>query len=230
MRQRRWVWVTVVVIVVVVAGGVGAALVQTGSGSSGSDTTGADAGSQPSASPSGSGGIGNTSRAPGVFQLRQVLFQESGRIQGKPPLRPGPAPGGKHATRDLLRIDCSLKPRPMQDNDNVILCDADGFRYGLGPSALPASPVAAATPSQGADGSWAVTVELDADATPAFMAFTRRLAQFHPPLNQAAVVINGVVVTAPAVSEPIRGNSIQVTGPFSREDAEALAAALAPVN
>jgi hypothetical protein len=218
MRQRRWVWVTVVVILVVVAGGVGAVLVQSAAQQSPGEST-----PQPSAS-------NDPTLSGAVFQLRQVLFQETGRIHGKPPLRPGPAAGGKHATRDLLRVDCSLKPRPMGDDDNVILCDADGFRYGLGPSALPASPVESATAGQGQDGNWVVNVQLDAEATPAFMAFTRRLSQFHPPLNQAAVVINGVVVTAPAVTERIRGNQVQVNGPFTQEDAEALAAALAPAR
>src|SRR3954471_5543768 len=139
MRSRRWVWVTVVVILAVVAVGIGAALVIPTDESS-------DAAPQASASPSSSASV-----IEGVFQLRQVLFQETGKIQLKPPIRPGPAEGGKHATRDLLRVDCGLKSRPMQDADNVILCDADGFRYGLGPSALPAAPVTSAKPEQGTD-------------------------------------------------------------------------------
>jgi hypothetical protein len=211
MRSRRWVWVTVIVILAILAVGIGAAaLVRPPDNAS-------DAGPQPSASPSSSPSV-----IQGVFQLRQVLFQETGRVQLKPPIRPGPAEGGKHATRDMLRVDCDLKPRPMKDDDNVILCDADGFRYGLGPSALPAAPVESATPGPGPTGDWLVTVTLDAAATQAFTDFTSRLSQFHPPLNQAAIVINGVVVTAPVVNETITGGQLQITGPFSQEEAQAL--------
>jgi hypothetical protein len=214
MRSRVWFWVTVGVIAAVVLG-FGASLVVTAS------NTGSDAAPQPTTSPSGSPSV-----IQGVFQLRQVLFQETGRVQLKPPIRPGPAPGGKHATRDLLRVDCDLKARPMKDADNVILCDAAGFRYGLGPSALPPAPVTSARPGQASDGSWAVSVQLDAAATAAFTDFTRNLSGFHPPLNQAAIVINGVVVTAPVVNETIEGGQLQITGPFSQQEAQALADSL----
>jgi hypothetical protein len=215
MRSRRWVWVTVIVILAVMAVGIGAAVLVRPS------DTPSDLGPQPTASPSGSASV-----IEGVFQLRQVLFQETGRVQLKPPIRPGPAEGGKHATRDMLRVDCGLKARPMQDSDNVILCDADGFRYGLGPSALPAAPVTSATPEQGSDGNWVVAIQLDDAATADFATFTRKLAEFHPPLNQAAIVINGVVVTAPAVAAEISGGTLQITGPLNEQDARALADSL----
>ena len=157
---------------------------------------------------------------------RQVLFQETGKIQLKPPIRPGPAEGGEHATRDLLRVDCGLKARPMQDTDNVILCDADGFRYGLGPSALPPAPVTSAKPEPGPNGDWVVTIQLNDAAAEDFAKFTQRLSEFHPPLNQAAIVINGVVVTAPAVGAEITGGTLQVTGPLNEQDARALADSL----
>jgi preprotein translocase subunit SecD len=163
---------------------------------------------------------------PGVLQVRQVLFQETGRVQLKPPIRPGPAPGGQHATRDMLRVDCDLKPRPMKDQDNVILCSSNGYRFGLGPSALPAAPVASATAASSPTGDWFVSVTLDDAATQAFTRFTRQLSQFQAPLDQAAIVINGTVVTAPAVSETITGGVLQITGPFSEEEARSLADSL----
>lgn len=169
------------------------------------------------------------SNAPGVageFELRQVLFQETGRIQLRPPLRPGPADGGKHASRDLLRVDCDLKARPMADDDNVVLCDVNGFRYGLGPSALPADPVASATAEVGPSGDPLVAVQLDSSAIDDFATFTSQLSGFGPPLNQAAIVINGVVVAAPAVRDAIDDGRLQITGDFTEDDAAALAASL----
>jgi hypothetical protein len=155
-----------------------------------------------------------------------VLFQEGGQLQRKPPLAPGPASGGKDATRDLQRIDCSLQPRPIQDADSVILCDSVGFRYGLGPSELAPDAVASAVPLQGGFDDWVVQVQLTDAAAPDFAQLTERLADVGPPLNQVAIVLNGVVVSAPAVQEPITGGTLQITGSFTQDEAEALAASL----
>jgi preprotein translocase subunit SecD len=39
-------------------------------------------------------------------------------------------------------------------------------------------------------------------------------------------VIDGVVVSAPGVNETIAGGALQITGPFTEEDAQALADSL----
>ena len=163
---------------------------------------------------------------PGDFELRQVYFQESGDIQRKPPKPPGPAEGGKGATADLLRIDCNLPASPMAPDDNVILCDSFGFRYGLGPSELPPDGVADAIALQGAFDDWVVQVTLTDDAASDFADVTKRVSTLGPPLNQLAIVLNGAVVSAPAVQESIKGGTLQVTGSFTQGEAEALATAL----
>ena len=217
MRSRWWFWVTVLLISAMVVA-LGSALV---AGAGAGDASGTADDTAPVSEP--------TSTRPtdsGSFELRQVLFQETGQIQLKPPLRPGPAEGGRRATRDLLRVDCALEPRPMKDDDNVILCDVNEFRYGLGPSALPDAAVSSATASEAAGGGWGVTVQLDDTATESFERLTRDLSGFGPPLNQVAIVINGVVVAAPAVLAPIEGGQLQITGTFSEQEAAALAASL----
>ncbi|MGB2840485.1 MAG: hypothetical protein WBC76_11710 [Actinomycetes bacterium] len=211
MRSRGWVVVTVVLILAVVFAGISAALL-TGGGSS-------DQSGTPSPAPS--------EVTPGIFDLRQVLFQESGETQRRPPLPPGPDKGGKNAVRNLQRVDCNLPARPMAPGDNVILCDSFGFRYGLGPSELPADAVDQAIALQDQSGGWVVQVSLDADAAATFADVTRRVASLGPPLNQLAIVLNGAVVSAPAVQEPITGGLLQITGSFTQQEAEALAASLA---
>ena len=218
MRSRGWVGVTVVLILAVLVAGIGAAAFVGG----GDDASGdPDATSSPT--PDVSTRIAGES---GIFELRQVLFQESGQVQGEPPTRPGPADGGKDAGRELQRVDCTLKPRPMKDSDNVILCDAFGFRYGLGPSELSADPVESAEASQATPDEWVVTVQLTDAATSEFSDLTERLIQVGPPLNQVAVVINGVVVTAPAVQETITTGLLQISGPLNEQEASALALSL----
>jgi hypothetical protein len=215
VRSRGWVIVTVVVVLAVVFAGLGASLFLGGGASEPTPT--------PRPSPVA------PSLAPGQaasFELRQVYFQESGDIQRKPPIPPGPADGGKDATGDLLRVDCNLPPRPAAPDDNVILCDSFGFRYGLGPSELPPDGVADAIALQGAFDDWVVQVTLTDDAASVFEDVTKRVSTLGPPLNQLAIVLNGAVVSAPAVQEPIKGGTLQITGGFTQGEAEALATAL----
>jgi preprotein translocase subunit SecD len=208
----------VIVVLAVVFAGLGAALLM-GGGASESD-------SAPTPTPSPSGAAPGAAEATS-FELRQVYFQESGGIQRKPPLRPGPAKGGKDATGDLLRIDCDLQPRPTAPDDNVILCDSFGFRYGLGPSELSAGGVADAVALQGqASSDWTVQVTLTDEAAATFEDVTRRVSALGPPLNQLAIVLNDAVVTAPVVQEPIKGGVLQINGRFTQAEAEALATAL----
>ncbi len=214
MRSRTWVWVTVVVILAVVVVGIGAALVRSSNTSSNTEA-------QPSPSPS-------SSQTLGVFELRQVVSQEAGGIQGKPPISPGPAMGGKPTTGDLHRIDCNVKPRPTKPNDQVMLCGRDGIRYGLGPSALPASPVDSAKAYQAPDGHWYVLVQFNGGAAKDLAKFTRSLYTLEPPINQAAIVINGVVVNATAINNAITTDSLVIPGPFTQEDAQALATSITP--
>jgi preprotein translocase subunit SecD len=114
----------------------------------------------------------------------------------------------------------------MKPDDRVILCDSVRFRYGLGPSELPPDAVERAVPLQGQAGDWVVQVQLADAAAPAFAQLTERLAGFGPPLNQVAIVLNGAVVSAPAVQEPITGGTLQISGSFTQDEAEALAASL----
>ena len=81
-------------------------------------------------------------------------------------------------------------------------------------------------PLQGGSDDWVVQVQLTDAAAPRFEQLTERLAGFGPPLNQVAIVLNGAVVSAPAVQEPITGGTLQIAGGFTQDEAEALAASL----
>jgi preprotein translocase subunit SecD len=188
---------------------------------SASDTT------EPTPQPSATDSVPWTEPGSGnALALRQVLFQESGQTLKKPALAPGPDSGGPKASARLLRTDCDLAPRPAKPDDLIIACDAPGFRYGLGPSELPADAVADAAAVQAPDGAWAVSVTLTEAAADDFADVTGRLSSVQPPLNQLAIVLNGAVVSAPAVNERITGGELQISGAFTQEEAEALASSL----
>lgn len=69
---------------------------------------------------------------------------------------------------------------------------------------------------------FAVQLTMYPDDAKAFGELTGRLAKEQTPRNQIAIVVDGKVVTAPAVMGAITGGEIQITGNFSRPDAEKL--------
>jgi preprotein translocase subunit SecD len=183
--------------------------------------------SEPTPEPSPTGSAPTPPAGSGnALELRRVLFQESGQTLQKPALAPGPDSGGPNASARLLRTDCDLAPRPAKPDDLIIACDAPGFRYGLGPSELPSDAVASASAVQTPDGEWAVLVTLTESAADDFAEVTGRLSSARPPLNQLAIVLNGAVVSAPAVNERIAGGELQISGAFAQQEAEALASSL----
>src|SRR5665647_539643 len=118
-------------------------------------------------------------------------------------------------------------------DDAVVACAADGSaKYLLGPVELPGTAIAdassgrAVTPGGATTSEWIVTVELTSAGTTAFRDTTTRLAALDSPLDQLALVRDGVVISAPAVREAIPGGSVQISGSFTQDDAAALAAHL----
>ena len=63
-----------------------------------------------------------------------------------------------------------------------------------------------------------VNIELDPDSTTAFAAFTTENVG-----KTAALSVDGEVITAPLIREPILGGKLQISGSMTAEDAERLA-------
>ncbi|MFG1910711.1 hypothetical protein [Kribbella sp. NPDC048928] len=103
-------------------------------------------------------------------------------------------------------------------------CDDDGMIYTLGKVELDGSHVskvkAGNDPAQGA--SWTIAISLDHEGAKLFGDLTASLAKQSPPANQLAIVVHGRVVAAPTVQSAIPGGQIQISGNFTRADAEAL--------
>jgi len=72
---------------------------------------------------------------------------------------------------------------------------------------------------------WAVNLSFDSKGTKDFAVTTQQLAgqQGQPPLDQFAIVLDGVVISAPSVNEPILGGKAEITGQFTQADAADLA-------
>ena len=61
------------------------------------------------------------------------------------------------------------------------------------------------------------------EGTKAFGALTQRVTSLASPQNQVAIVLDGVVVSAPRINEAIPSGNAQITGSFTQQDATDLA-------
>ena len=117
-------------------------------------------------------------------------------------------------------------PADDQPTECVVLPARGGKsapRYYLGPAELTASSVDRAVPQFSAGQGWTVKIDLTDSGSSKFDAFARR--QFHKPI---AITLVGVVRSAPVVQPDARsfrsfGGTIQISGDFSRREAEDLA-------
>ena len=122
-------------------------------------------------------------------------------------------------------LDCAAEPQPVFETPAakvVTACDRLGVAYVLEPAAF-VGGVQEATAELSSGEDWLVDVRLDDEGTAAFADLTGLVAGTG---RQVAVVVGGRVVSAPSVQEAITGGEVRLSGSLSRDEAEALAAAL----
>jgi preprotein translocase subunit SecD len=128
-------------------------------------------------------------------------------------------------------LDCT-KSKNLQGGSTespdvaVISCDRTGTqKFILAPAQVLGSMIStasAAIDQQGAAG-WYVTVSFNGEGTSKFGALTTSVTGLASPQNQVAIVLDGLVVSAPRINEAINGGSAQITGSFGQEEASNLA-------
>jgi preprotein translocase subunit SecD len=110
--------------------------------------------------------------------------------------------------------------------DVIIACSTDGgAKYILAGAEVLGRQVSKAT--AGVDtttgGNWFVSLTFNGEGTKAFGDQTARVVSLTAPQNQVAIVLDGLVVSAPRINEAIRGGSAQITGGFTQTSAKTLA-------
>ncbi|MCE0487768.1 protein translocase subunit SecD [Ornithinimicrobium sediminis] len=138
--------------------------------------------------------------------------------------------------QEFIDLDCAddtaAQATAAAPSDQAITaCSEDGFeKYILGPVELTGAQVsdAAAGLEQGQGGpTGRVEVQLtfDDEGRQAFAETTSRLFAFGPGAaqNRFAILLDGVVITAPSVNNVISNGSASITGDFTTESAETLA-------
>lgn len=111
----------------------------------------------------------------------------------------------------------------------LITCAEDGsVKYALAPADLVGTDIDSATaglPQQGAGG-WQVDLQMTTDGAKKFADSTTKLSALETPNDQFAIVLDGVVISAPSVNEAILGGSAVISGSFTADDARGLAQVL----
>lgn len=129
---------------------------------------------------------------------------------------------------EFLAYDCASDandPASEPTDEPLITCDTEGTaKYILGPVELDGSSIADATFGlQQNNGVWAVNLVFDSAGTETFGEISQRLYGAQSPLDQFAFVLDGYVLSAPAMQGVILDGKPSITGNFTQESAKTLA-------
>ena len=214
----------------------------------GSRSPGALPGASPSASPSASPGASTgpdaspsataspRGRAAPVLARTPsptdpALPEQQGSGKGAPvdqPLQWMNNPGASW-TQDFERFTCpagGAAQAPVKDvaDAPLVTCDDQGVKYLLSAAVIEGTQLtdaSAGIPAQQVQ--WVVNLTFDSTARSAFGDVTSQLAGTG---QQFAIVLDGEVISAPTVTEPILGGNAQIDGSFGQEEAQSLANSL----
>jgi preprotein translocase subunit SecD len=116
---------------------------------------------------------------------------------------------------------------PVEDiaDQPLFACDEAGTeKYLLSPTLIEGDQLATASAGVPAnDVAWVVDLEFNSEGGTAFEEATRTLAAKPEPQNRFAIVLDGVVISAPSVSSAIPGGRAQIEGNFNQQSATELA-------
>ena len=111
-------------------------------------------------------------------------------------------------------------------NQAVVACSlTDTSKYILAPAEVEGSQVskASAVLDNTNGNGWMVLLTFNGAGTSAFGKMTTRVTSLPSPQNQAAIVLDGLVVSAPRINEAINSGSAQISGNFTQTLATDLA-------
>ncbi len=141
-----------------------------------------------------------------------------------------PVPAGQPTADQLAELeqfDCATidQSTVTPADEPLITCDRTlSNRYLLAAADIVGTDISeanAAIPQGGV--AWQVNLEFTGEGADRFFASTQRLSAQAPPQDQFAIVLDGLVVSAPQVNEPIPGGRAQITGQFTQDEAQGLA-------
>ena len=141
------------------------------------------------------------------------------------------AAAGEILSQQFAALDCTKEESTRGGGGDspdlpLVTCDRDGSaRYVLGPAEVLGTQVknASAAIDQEGTGGWFVSLDFNKEGSGKFSAVTQRVVSLAAPQNQVAIVLDGLVVSAPRIISAITGGSAQITGDFTQQEASDLA-------
>jgi len=141
------------------------------------------------------------------------------------------AAAGEILSQQFAALDCTKEESTRGGGGDspdlpLVTCDRDGSaRYVLGPAEVLGTQVKNATAAidQQGSGGWFVSLDFNKEGSGKFSAVTQRVVSLAAPQNQVAIVLDGLVVSAPRIISAITGGSAQITGDFTQQEASDLA-------
>ncbi len=132
----------------------------------------------------------------------------------------------KFKTLDCTKAESTYGAGGDDANAPIVTCDREGTsRFILAPAQVVGSDIKgaqAAIDQQNASG-WFVSLTFTGDGAKKFGTLTQSVVDLPTPQNQVAIVLDGVVVSAPRINEAILGGQAQITGNFTQVESQDLA-------
>ena len=162
-----------------------------------------------------------------------------GQLSDTPAVEPAdnsdPAWMTEQVMYDLAVLDCT-RPENLtggesgESDEPLVACADDGTaKYALGPVDVEGTHIASASSGMGVNqqgmqtGQWAVNMQLDTEGAEQFSEVSQRLIAQQPPQNQFAIVLDGLVISAPTMNAVISDGRAEISGNFTRDSAATLA-------
>jgi preprotein translocase subunit SecD len=171
----------------------------------------------PSPSPTSTGSTPSTTNVGGVTSQN-----------GLPPIQSATNDAALKAA--FAALDCSkpgaTKGGPADPKLFLVTCDKDGqYKYLLDKAAVQGTEISGASAglSQSGGAGWEVNLTFTPEGSQQFATVTGELASKQPPQNQFAIVLDGLVESAPRVDQAIIGGNAVIYGQFTPDEAKALA-------
>lgn len=167
------------------------------------------------------------------LRFRPVLAEGAGAATSVTDAANATLPAGvtPELNAQFAALDCT-KPENRQGGNSgsesatVVSCDRAGIsKFILAPAEVlgrQVSKASAVINTQSASG-WYVVLDFNGEGTTKFGAMTSRLTGLPAPQNQAAIVLDGLVYSAPRINEAINAGTAQITGNFTQLEAQDLA-------
>ena len=164
------------------------------------------------------------------LRFRQVLAIAASTGAVDPAATPAtgisPEVNAKFAALDCTKAENLQGSGSDAPEETIVACDRAGTaKYILAPAEVVSRQISKASAGLDAQSgsAWYVSLTFNGEGTAAFGAITARVTSLASPLNQVAIVLDGLVVSAPRINEAIPSGSAQITGSFTQLEAQDLA-------